>query len=420
MPRTLDPLLPEAEVDPDARPAIDWPTDPWDDADRTGSVERLRRQTRPIKWAVYAAIALFTVLTMIAGAVGWWYLQRINPPGEPGAIESFTVAEAETLETLAQRLEDDGFITDAGVFEWYVERNDGLEITPGYYKLRPDDHMGNVLAALRTPPGQTYTNVTFPEGFTIDQMGRRLETTVDRMSAADFSEAAADPSLVSLWEPPGGATTLEGLLFPDTYQVSNAESEGQIIDRMIGIMERVGNQEDIIPKSAALGRTPYETLIIASLIEREAGDFPEDRAKISRVIHNRLAVTAANPDDPFPLQIDAAVLYGRNQLGIDPDTPFDELRRTDSDWNTYSRPGLPTTPIANPGRASIEAALNPAPNPPPGDPVCAVLPEDQRAEDCFYFFYVKSDNDGRHEFAATFEAHLRNIDEARAAGVDGV
>ena len=69
------------------------------------------------------------------------------------------------------------------MFEWYVERNGGLEIIPGYFEIRPNDHMGNVLGRLRTPPGQTYTKVTFPEGFTVAKMAERLDSTVDRLTA---------------------------------------------------------------------------------------------------------------------------------------------------------------------------------------------------------------------------------------------
>ena len=410
----LDPLLPEAEVDPGDRPAIDWPTDPWDDADRTGSVERLRRQTRPIKWLVYTVMCLVMVAVLVAGAVGWWYLQKINPEGEPGERISFTVNEDDDLVSIAERLEASGIITDAGVFEWYVERNGGMELTPGYYEIRPNDHMGNVMGVFGTPPGQTYSQVTFPEGFTIDRMAQRLETSVDRLTAAGFIEASADPSIRSTWSPPG-SYSLEGLLFPDTYQVSNAESEAQVLERMIALMERVSNQEEIVAKSAALGRTPYEILIIASMIEREAAT-EVDRPKISRVIHNRLSVTANNPDNPFPLAIDATVLYGRNQLGLDTELPFSELRQIPSPWNTYLNPGLPATPIANPGRASIRAALNPAPNPAPGDPICAVLPPERRADDCFYFYYVLADEDGNHAFAVTGEQHQANVNRAAADG----
>lgn len=410
--KALDPLLPEAQVDPDDRPALDWPTDPWDETDQTGSVERLRRQTRPIKWIVYSFMVLGLVMVLIAGAVGWWYVGKINPEGAPGDIQSFTVDEVDDLDSLSEKLVDEGLISDAGVFRGYVDREGGLEIIPGYYEIRPNDHMGNVLGRLRTPPSQTYSKVTFPEGFTLERMALRLDASVDRMSAADFLIDSNDPSIRSQWQPVGG-TSLEGLLFPDTYQVSNAESEGQVIERMVALMERVGDQEDIVNKSAALGRTPYETLIIASLIEREA-KVPEDRDKISRVIHNRLFISAFEPENAFPLQIDASVYYGRDQAGIDPELPFAELRQIDNPYNTYLRPGLPPTPIANPGRLAIRAALNPAPNPPPGDPICEVL---ERPSECFYLFYVLSDEDGSHVFAATLEQHLVNVEAALAAGL---
>lgn len=406
----LDPLLPEAQVDPDENPAMEWPTDPWDDADRTGSVERLRRQTRPIKWIAYTAMVLVTATILVAGAVGWWYLERINPDGDPGALQTFTVEEADDFDSLAERLLEEGFIADIGVWEWYVEQNDGLEITPGFYQLRPNDHMGNVLARLRTPPAQTYTSVTFPEGFTIARMARRVDNVVERMDEEDFIAAATDPSITAKWLPPGTGT-VEGLLFPDTYSVSNAETEEQLIQRMIGLMERVGEQEDIESKARGLGLTPYEVLIVASMIEREAR-VPEDRAKIARVIINRRFVST--PENPFPLQIDAAVLYGRDQAGLDPDLPFSELRQIDTPWNTYTRTGLPATPIANPGRASIRAALNPAPNPAPGDPICKDL---QNPSECFYFFYVIADEDGGHAFAATFEQHDANVQRARELGL---
>jgi UPF0755 protein len=408
----LDPLLPEAQVDPDARPAVDWPTDPWDATDQTGSVERLRGERRIAKWIVWSSMVVAVIVILIAGFVGWWYLGKINPPGAPGDVQSFTVNEEDDLETIALRLADDGLISDPEIFEWYVERQGGLELTPGYYEIRPNDHMGNVLGRLRTPPGQTYTKVTFPEGFTLDRMANRLDTSVDRLVADKFLTAATDGSIRATWQPLT-VTSLEGLLFPDTYQVSNAESEGQVIERMIALMERVGDQEDIVNKSAALGRTEYETLIIASMIEREAR-VPEDRAKISRVIHNRLYISALNPDDPFPLQIDATVLYGRDQAGLDPEMPFSQLRTIDTPYNSYLRAGLPPTPIAAPGRASIQAALNPAPNPPAGDPICAEL---QNPTQCFYFYYVLADEDGRHVFASELWQHERNVEVARQAGL---
>lgn len=406
----LDPLLPEVQVDPDSRPAVDWSIDPWDATDQTGSVERLRTERRVLKWVVWATMVAAVIAILVAGAVGWWYLGKINPEGAPGDVQSFTVNEFDTVESVAVRLADEGLISDPGIFEWYVAREGGLELTPGFYELRPSDHMGNVLGRLRTPPAQTYTKVTFPEGFTLTRMSERLDTSLPRLTADAFMQAATDGTIRAAWQPPE-TNSLEGLLFPDTYNVSNAENEAQVIERMIAMMERVGEQQDIVNRSAANGVTPYEALIIASLIEREA-KVPDDRAKISRVIYNRRFLTAFG--QPFPLQIDASVLYGSVQAGLDPDLSFAELRQIDTPWNTYLRLGLPPTPIANPGRASIAAALNPAPNPPAGDPICAELAD---PTNCLYLYYVVADDDGQHVFASELWQHERNIEVSRQAGV---
>ena len=146
-------------------------------------------------------------------------------------------------------------------------------------------------------------------------------------------------------------------------------------------------------RAAQLGKTPYEILIIASMIEREA-KFDDDRAE-------------DRPGDlqpPVPRHAAAdrrhAVLRAGSRTRRSATS-----RRIDTPYNTYLHAGLPPTPIANPGRASIEAALNPAPNPGQGDPICAGLP----AEQCLYLYYVKIDKDGHHAFSATLAQQEANI-----------
>ncbi|HEU4840490.1 MAG TPA: endolytic transglycosylase MltG [Ilumatobacteraceae bacterium] len=392
--------------DLDSLDVLDWSTDPWDDAEAAGVVERLRWQTRSVKWVAYTLLALTTVAILVAGLVGWWYVHQINPAGDPSDPVAFTVSEGDTLQSVSVRLQEQGFVEDAGVFRWYTDHNGGLVLTPGYYELRTSDHMGNLLARLRTPPSETYTKVTFPEGFTVAQIAERLDRDMSTMTVADVMAATVDPTLVLSLRPPG-VTSLEGLLFPDTYQVSNGESPAHVLGRMIGQMERVANQEDIVTKSARFGRSPYEILIIASLVEREAKT-DADRPKIARVIYNRIA-------RGMPLAIDASVLYGTQAAGGDPAAiPFDQQRQTPGPWNTYLNTGLPPTPIANPGRASIRAALNPAANPSVGDPLCAGLPE---GTPCEYLFYVLRDEEGNHAFAVTGEQHAANVQAAVTAGV---
>ena len=379
-----------------------WRHDPWDDADDTRAlqVEPTRRSHRSLKWLTWL-VAVVVMLAAVAGGVaGLWYTQQVNPKGDPGDPVTFTVDDKDTLQTVAQRLEAEGLVTKAWMFEWYVERHGGLDLLPGYYRLRPSDHMGNLMRTLSIPPSETFTKVTFPEGYTYEKMGVRLQEKVTRLSSSAFGVAATDGSIRSRFQP-SGTDSLEGMLFPDTYQVSNGETEAQVVQRMVGLMERVADQEAIDAKAEQLGFSPYQVLVIASLIEREAG-VEEDRAKIARVIYNRLFLG-------MPLQIDASLYYQQ-----DSNRPFSELRRLDTPYNTYMYPGLPPTPIANPGRASIRAALSPAANPSIGDPICADIP---KKEPCLFLFYVLADKDGSHVFAATEAQHEENVRKAREAGL---
>jgi UPF0755 protein len=378
----------------------DWADDPWDLVTEVPAADPLPGKGPRLRRFVWLLFAIAISAVLWAGWVGWDYLGKINPGITSEVPIRFTVAEDDTMETVTQRLLDEGVIVDAGVFQWYLNRKEPLELTPGFFLLLPGDHMGNILSRLRTPPERTFTRVTFPEGFTVRQMSVRLGSVVDRMTSMGFLDAAQNGEIRPKFLPEG-QTSLEGLLFPDTYQVSNSESEAQVIERMVAMMERVARQEDLEDRADQLGLTPYEVLIIASMIEREA-KLDEDRAKISAVIRNRLRLGML-------LQIDATLYYENST-----DILFSELRQIDSPYNSYMYKGLPPTPIANPGRASIRAALNPAPPPPPGDPICRPLPDPTR---CSYLYYVLADERGGHAFAATVEQHEANVRAAIAAGL---
>lgn len=364
-----------------------------------------RRLRLTSAWLLRLGVAAIVIAAVVFGGYQYWYLRQVNPPGEDAVATVFTVTENDDLESISRRLREVEVIVNDGVFRRYVEQEGGLEIVPGIYTLRGRDHMGNLLRVLRTPPQETLTRVTFPEGLTLAQMSRRLAENVNGISAEDFLEkvggVAGAPSAIRSVYQPESVTTLEGLLFPDTYFVAGNETPTQVAQRMLQLMERVGRQEGLDDAPNLVGRSPYEVLIVASMIEREA-KIAEDRAKIARVIYNRLAMA-------MPLQIDATLFYGQ-----DPERPFTELRELDTPYNTYLHQGLPPTPIANPGRASIAAALAPAPNPSAGDPLCQGLPEGTA---CVYLYYVLSDKDGGHTFAVTYEQHEANVQKAIADGV---
>ena len=355
-------------------------------------------------------VALLFIAVLVAGVVGYgahkyWYLQQVNPSGQADASELFQVTENDDLSTLSKRLKIEGFIVNDSVFRSYASSEGGLEIIPGYYTLRPQDHMGNILRVLRTPPNDTLSKVTFPEGFTLAQIAERLNQGVPSIDAEDFLAKTGDTELTtsavrSVYQP-DSVTSLEGLLFPDTYLISGDKSATQVAQEMLKLMERVGRQEGLDDSLNLVGRSPYEVLIIASIIEREA-KVPQDRPKIARVIYNRLTLG-------MPLEIDATLFYKQNS-----ELSFPALKAIDTPFNTYMYTGLPPTPISNPGRDSIAAALSPAPNPSAGNTLCREI---QDGSPCIYLYYVLSDKDGNHKFAATFSQHQANVQAAIIAGV---
>ena len=350
-------------------------------------------------------ISVFVVGAVTFGSHKYWYLQQVNPSGQADASEIFLITETDDLLTLSKRLKQEGFIVNDSVFRSYASSEGGLEILPGYYTLRPRDHMGNILRVLRTPPNDTLSKVTFPEGFTLAQIAERLNQGVPSIDAEDFLAKTGDAELTtsavrSVYQP-DSVTSLEGLLFPDTYLISGDKSATQVAQEMLKLMERVGRQEGLDDSLNLVGRSPYEVLIIASIIEREA-KVPQDRPKIARVIYNRLTLG-------MPLEIDATLFYKQNS-----ELSFPALKAMDTPFNTYMYTGLPPTPISNPGRDSIAAALSPAPNPSAGNTLCREI---QDGSPCIYLYYVLSDKDGNHKFAATFSQHQANVQAAIIAGV---
>ena len=181
--------------------------------------------------------------------------------------------------------------------------------------------------------------------------------------------------------------SLEGMLFPDTYQVASNEDEAKVIARLIAQMEKVAGESGVELAPFSRNLSGYQVLAVASMIEKEAR-LDEDRAKIARVIYNRL-------EQGMNLEIDATVIYAMG--GNVERLTFDDIANTESPYNTYKHPGLPPTPIAMPGRASIMAAMNPADGP--------------------WLYYVVVDAEGRHAFAETFRQHERNIALAEQNGV---
>ena len=389
-----------------------WREDPWDDHDAwlASEFETQPQDVRPDSRTVLIALSVVMTVVLSVGGTAMWYLRQVNPPDEVSSgkplATNFTVNQGDSLITVSKRLEQEGFIVNASVFRWYAERKGGIDLQPGYFSLIKREHIGEIMKKLNKSPSITFTKVTFPEGFTIKQIAQRIEDKTTRITAQSFYEAMTNELLTSEYFPKNMASLdlvpyrFEGLLFPDTYQVSGNESVASVLDRMLRLMERVGKQEGIEDSQAKVGKSPYQILIIASIIEREA-KLEIDRGKISRVIYNRL-------ERGMPLQIDATLYYNSPE-----NASFTELKAIDSPYNSYLYNGLPPTPIASPGRAAIRAALNPSPNPDLSDKMCIGI---KKTQNCAYLYYVLSDADGGHTFAATEQDHAINVEISRAGG----
>ena len=343
------------------------------------------RRRRPLLM-VLTVVAVVVVLGLIGAVL--WVKGKIDPGGAPGQEVALTIPEGATTADIAEFLADEGVISDAGVFGYYVQFTGGASFQAGDYTLARNSSMSDVVATLDEGPEIAFDQVTVPEGLSLEEVAERVGE-VDRFSAERFLELAESGTVRSRYQP-DDVDSLEGLLFPDTYRFDQTEDEAALLERMVEqfdtVATEVGYDEDDLPG----GLTAYEAIVVASLIESEAR-VPQERAKISRVIHNRL-------EEEMLLQIDATVIYARGgEHRPNGQVLFSDLE-VDSPYNTYKFAGLPPTPIAVPGRASLEAAIDPT----PGD----------------WLFYVKYQNDGTHAFAETGAEHSRLVAEAKARGVN--
>ncbi len=263
-------------------------------------------------------------------------------------------------------------------------------LQPGTYNLETGMSPGEVLRLLleggTAPDSRT---ITILEGWTIARITTELAARTE-FTAQDFNEALTSGSVTSplLVQAPTDLEPLqrwEGLLYPAKYQIPDGSTAAMMLQTMADEMVKRFEAVDWSPL-VDLDITRYEALIIGSLVEREAGT-EADRALISSVIHNRLAIG-------MRLQIDATVIYA---LGQNPGQVLAEHLEIDSLYNTYQIDGLPPTPIGTVSQASLQAAINPA--------------------STDYLFYVLADADGSHAFAVTYEEHQANAAQAKRDGI---
>lgn len=363
-----------------------------DDSD--SPVDRPLLRVRGAVVALTVAAVVVYGLTLVGRAAGDWVsgLGRFGAEEdvvevEPGRTVTLEVPVGSSARGIAGILADNGVIRSASTFESVVRaREAGSLLKAGRYELVTGTDLEEIVDILVAGPTIETFRLTAVEGRRVGELLADIARQTG-YSEGELTSTLLDGEISSALLPEGvdGLAAWEGLLFPATYEFFSDATPEEILQRLASETERRMGRIEWQPLRSR-GFSEYEALVIASIVEAEAG-IDEDRPLIASVIYNRL-------DQGMPLEIDATVLYALGERGRG--LTFADLD-VDSSYNTYRVTGLPPTPIATASSRSLEAAAEPA------------------VTD--YIFYVLTSEEGAHSFFADYEDFLDARDEARRQGI---
>ncbi len=301
----------------------------------------------------------------------------------PGHDEKVVrIVAGSSVRGIGRTLAEEGVIETEGAFVSAARKDSrATTLQPGYFKLKLEMKAMDALLLLLDPNSRILARVTIPEGRTTTETIAKLSKE-SGIAQAKFEDALKKPETLGL--PSWANKKPEGFLFPATYDIEPDATATAVLKDMTKRFALAATETDLVARSATVGKTPFEILTIASLIQEEAKN-QEDFAKVSRVIHNRLEIK-------MKLQLDTTVIFASGRNGL---TTTAAERAIDSPYNTYKIDGLPAGPIDSPGQAAIEAALAPA------------------VGDWLYFVAVNPDT-GETKYGVTAADHARNVKEFQA------
>lgn len=356
---------------------------------QSGGTGRNPKRKRSKAW-IWVLSTFVVILGLGAGAVAFVWLNYeeqvrevlgwelpIDFEGSGNGEEVVvTIQSGDFGSDIAQTLAEQGVTMTAKAFyELLLVQEPEPAFHPGNYALEKEMSAQSALDALLDPENKIVDRLLIREGQTVAEALEILAETTE-LPLEDFEAAAADHTIYGL---PDEAVSLEGYLFPATYEIDGGQSPQALIQMLVDEMFKRLDAAGVAPEDR------HRVLTIASLIQREAR-IEEDFYKVSRVIQNRL-------DEGMKLQFDSTSHYGAGSQGSVWTT--DEERADDNPWNTYVIDGLPIGPIAAPGDVAIDAALNPADGP-------------------WLFFVSVNLADGTTVFTETVAEHERAVDQLRA------
>lgn len=329
---------------------------------------------KPQKSRLIIAVAILLLASMTFLASQYYFSQSAPVDSSDKTLIDVRIADNSNARQVASALKKNNLIHSEGVFLGYCRRT-GLDnqLKSGHYQFSRSQSLEEIARAIAA--GKVVNLAfTIPEGYTIEQIGELLVKRQICTREQWQKALQKDYNFDFLKAVPTKNNRLEGFLFPETYLISEDMTAEQIITMMLNEFNLVWKKEFAL-KAKEKNLDINETIILAAMIEKEA-KLDSERQTISGVMQNRLR-------EKMPLQICATVIYS---LGGHKDTVTYQDLQVDSPYNTYKYLGLPPGPIASPGRASIEAAINP--------------------EKHGYYYYL-SKGDGSHYFSRTYNEHLQ-------------
>jgi UPF0755 protein len=314
--------------------------------------------------------AVLGIILVIAGiAIGgsyWWYSTNTSPYSQDTTQQEIVIEEGETLGQAAQRLENDKIIRNAFAFRlWAKLTGDDYTVQAGSHKFSPSMTLLEVSQELTKGKITNEVSLQFKEGLRVEEID-------------EVAKQGLDPAAYNSQDFLAKAKSREGTFFPNTYRFAKDATADDVMTKLNNEFEKK-YKELQGPQDAAQKK---RILIIASLLERE-GKTNEDRPIIAGIINNRLEINMA-------LQLDATLQYALNTKRNNTwwPSPSVDDKAVNSPFNTYQNPGLPPSPICNPGESSLRAALHPQEN---------------------NYLYYLHDTKGNAYYGKTLDEHNRNI-----------
>ncbi len=319
---------------------------------------------------------LFSFLLIVVIAFAAWLAWGLWLPVSPSGQKFVMLRPGYTTRRIARELKSAGVIRSTQAFVLWHALHRRPSLKAGEYLFEHDANATEIHSRLAR--GDVYFHtVVIPEGFNLFDIAAVVESS-GLGQASDFVKVAtADTALIADLAPQ--ATSLEGYLFPNTYNFTRPQSMHDMAAEMVKQFRRVASE-------LGLNAEVERTVTLASIIEKETG-VPEERPEVASVYLNRLTKHIA-------LQADPSVIYAELLQGTYGGALHHDDMRFRSLYNTYVHAGLPPGPIANPGKSSLDAAIHPATT---------------------SYYYFVSDGNGHHRFSSTLEEHNKNVAALRRA-----